>query len=579
MKILNLKFKKGKYGNPVSESNGKLILLDRYSAITPKVKIGESWECQFLFDKGAFEVFKPIKKTADASPEDQRNFGTDERITVEEFLKEEFDPSPHQQAIYNEITNGDSNLMANAVAGSGKTSTLLGALRRIPKTKTVNFLAFNRSIVKELKKRVPHTMFNVDISTIHGYGYKALTMKFKYEGDPNPNKYRDIAKTVSVSWKIEESVDRDEYINRVIKLCDLGRLNLCRNKIELEELAVKHDIELVDGECEKAIELIRIGLKDTKTIDYTDMVFFPVVLKLPVKQFDIVFVDEAQDLNACQRELMLKAVKPGGKFVAVGDPKQAIYGFAGADVESFKKLAQQPNTKSLPLSVCYRCDEAIINKAKSIVPQIEARPNAPKGVVDMQAELKDIKDGDMVLCRNTFPLVRLCIQYLSKGIKAYVMGKDIGKNLISMIRNTRETFMTEVFKKLNRELNKIESNICMKRGMSPNEVRETSTYQSYQEKIDVIEILSKELDKSHEVIDKIDQIFSDDATEGIILSTIHKAKGLEKDNVFIIHEELMPSKWCLEIDWMLEQEMNLCYVAYTRAKHYLGFIIDFNAYK
>ena len=461
-------------------------------------------------------------------------------------------------------------------AGSGKTSTLLGALRRIPKSKTAKFLAFNRAIVGELKKKVPSTLINVDISTVHGFGMKALNMKFKCDIDPH--KYREIAKIVSPDWKIEKGTDKDEYISRVVKLCDLGRLNLCKNKRELEELAIKHNIELTDGECDRAIELIRIGFKNIKTADYTDMIYFPVVMKLTVKQFDIVFIDEAQDLNACQRELMLKAIKPGGRFIAVGDPSQAVYGFAGADIESYKKLQKQPNTKELPLSVSYRCDSDIVKLAQTLVPQIEARDNAPKGIVDKDASIKDIKDGDMVLCRNTFPLVRLCISYLAQGIKAHIVGRDIGINLINMIRNTKETFVIEVFKKLRKELNKIESSICLKRNMSPSEARETMTYQTYQEKIDVIEILSKELEKSYEVIEKIEKIFSDDDMEGIVLSTIHKAKGLEKDRVFIIHEELMPSKWCLEIDWMLEQEYNLQYVVYTRAKHHLGFVTDYDAY-
>lgn len=573
MRIVNLTFKEDYKGKPVSEVEGKTIILDKHSAISAKVKVGESWDCQFVFERPTFAVFKPIKKTADASPEITKAASAG----MEEFMKEEFPPSLYQAKIYDFILKAYGNLMVNAVAGSGKTSTLLGALRRIGKRKTVKFLAFNRSIVGELKSRIPKSLTNVDVSTVHGFGIQAINMKWKVE--IAPDKYKEIAKTISVSWEIEEGVDRDEYIMRALKLCDLGRLNLCKNRRELEALAEKHNIELVGDECARAIDLIRHGIKDTKSVDYTDMIYFPIVHKLTVKQFDIVFIDEAQDLNACQRELMLKAVKPnGGRFVAVGDPKQAIYGFAGADVESFNILASQPNTKSLPLSVCYRCDKKIISKAQDIVPQIEARDGAPEGIVDYKASVNDIKDGDMILCRNTFPLVRLCISYLAHGVKASIMGKDIGANLINMVKNTRETFMTEVFKKLKKELNKVESNICMKKNVSPEEARETMTYQSYKEKIDVIEILSKELEKSHEVISKIQSIFSDDDNEGIILSTIHKSKGLEKDRVFIVHEELMPSKWCLEIDWMLEQEYNLMYVAYTRAKHHLGFVDDYDAF-
>ena len=91
-------------------------------------------------------------------------------------------------------------------------------------------------------------------------------------------------------------------------------------------------------------------------MDFTDMIFLPIKFGVAVKQYDFVFIDECQDLNSCQRELMQKAIKPNtGRFVAVGDPAQAIYGFAGADSDSFKKLCNIPNTIQLPLSVCYRC--------------------------------------------------------------------------------------------------------------------------------------------------------------------------------------------------------------------------------
>ena len=81
------------------------------------------------------------------------------------------------------------------------------------------------------------------------------------------------------------------------------------------------------------------------------------------------------------------------------------------------------------------------------------------------------------------------------------------------------------------------------------------------------------------VINKINAIFSDNAENGgIILSTIHKSKGLEADRVFIIHSELMPSKFAKKA-WERTQEKNLIYVAYTRAKSVLGFVSDFNAYE
>ena len=74
------------------------------------------------------------------------------------------------------------------------------------------------------------------------------------------------------------------------------------------------------------------------------MIVLPNVMNLQTETYDFVFIDECQDLNTCQRLLMERAIKPEtGRFIAVGDPKQAIYAFAGADYESYQKLKNIPN--------------------------------------------------------------------------------------------------------------------------------------------------------------------------------------------------------------------------------------------
>ena len=84
-----------------------------------------------------------------------------------------FKPSKFQQKIYDFITNGSGNAVVSAVAGSGKTTTLLNALKLIPTNKRVLFLAFNKSIAKELQERVPNTP-NIHVKTVHGFGYSSL---------------------------------------------------------------------------------------------------------------------------------------------------------------------------------------------------------------------------------------------------------------------------------------------------------------------------------------------------------------------------------------------------------------------
>jgi superfamily I DNA/RNA helicase len=324
-----------------------------------------------------------------------------------------------------------------------------------------------------------------------------------------------------------------------------------------------------------------LGASFTQKADFTDMVFLPNHLNLQTTKYDIVFIDECQDLNACQRELMKKAIKPDtGRFIAVGDPAQAIYGFSGADSDSFQKLIDIENTITLPLSVCYRCGSDIIDFAKKLMPTIEASPNAKKGLIDNNFSYKNIVKGDMVICRNTMPLVALCMKYLSKGVKAYVMGTDISASLITMIescrRKTEEFSCENIFARIYKEKNKLVKNIMNKEKCTEQEANENTLVISYTDKISTLETLSNGCLTGDDLIAKLKIIFSDDA-DGICLSTIHKSKGLEADRVFIIHEELMPSKHAKK-DWEKLQEKNLMYVAYTRAKSVLGFVTDFDAY-
>jgi hypothetical protein len=380
----------------------------------------------------------------------------------------------------------------------------------------------------------------------------------------------------------EEKIERQGYLRRVVQLCDLGRMNLidtenCDTGVEqLTEIATKHNVELQNGECFRAWHLINLGTSYFAKMDFTDMIYLPIKFNVKVRQYDYVFIDECQDLNACQRTLMLSAIKPKtGRFVAVGDPAQAIYGFAGADAFSFTKLTELPNTVKLPLSVCYRCGKNIIAEAQKIISHIEAFDGAKDGAVEHDKELSHIQDGDMVLCRQTYPLVRLCLLFLSQGKKARIMGGDIGASLVKNIQDTKrkreEWTLENMFNRLYADLDKVLKSIMRKEKLSVEDAKETKTYDMAKEKISVIEMLATDCDSPEDICNKIKNIFSDDTKGGILLSTIHKSKGLEADRVFIIHPELMPSKFAKQ-DWEIEQENNLKYVAYTRAKSLLAFI-------
>lgn len=488
-----------------------------------------------------------------------------------------FTPSKYQKTLYTFIKKAKGNAVVEAVAGGGKTSSLVNAIKLIPQNKQVLFLAFNKSIVEELKIKVGG-LENVTVSTIHSLGAKVCRKYLNCNVDDSKYKtwLNDGLKSGFISPVNNlNNEDREEWLSNIRKLIDLGRVNLTTDNQGLTELAYKHGLFILDNEVQLSIQGITWGTNNTDTIDYTDMIYLPVVKNLRVWQYDWVFIDECQDLNAAQRNMFLKHVKQNGRFVAVGDPHQAIYGFAGADVESFNLLKNLPHTAKLPLSVCYRCDKNIITLAKTEVPQIEAREGADDGVVTYEAKIADVKDGDMILCRCSAPLVDLCMKYIANGVKAYVKGRDIGMNLINMIKKSKKAKISDLTAVFERELSRIIGKVIAKTHCTEQEARESEAYTAYQDKVKAIEILSEGLVKCDELISRIETIFSDDSKNGICLSTVHKSKGLESDRVFIICPDKFLLKSCMQIPWMAEQEHNLQYVAYTRAKHYLGFINDF----
>jgi hypothetical protein len=219
---------------------------------------------------------------------------------------------------------------------------------------------------------------------------------------------------------------------------------------------------------------------------------------------------------------------------------------------------------------------------KHLNPLIKHFSKNKTGVVHETFSYKDIQDGDMVLCRNTFPVVALCIKLLSEGKKSYIIGSDIGMSLISMINDCKkksEDFtMTNVFSRLYHDKDKLIEKVMSNHKMVKTEAMEDSQVIIMNEKIQVIEVLSNGIDNPLDVIRKIEELFSNDKKSGICLSNVHKSKGLEAERVFIIHQELIPSKYA-KLPWQMEQERNLEYVAYTRAKTTLGFVNDFDAFK
>ena len=500
--------------------------------------------------------------------------------------KQEIKYSKYQKDIFDYIEHGQGHLVVEAAAGSGKTFTLIKCLELIPNDKRILLTAFNKDIVNELKKKSKEFP-NVECKTLHGLGM-LMVMKNVDEMSPVPEIFKyssQFYSNPSAYTKINlfrlKKHDRKMYMDNVKKYVDFARYFLCQTPKDLDEIEKAYEIETVADEKEVAMKLLEWGKTNLKTMDYTDMIWLPNVLNLkPIGlQYDYIMVDECQDMNKAERELVLKCFKMGTRMVSVGDENQLIYQFSGSDKDSLNTLKNLPNTKCLPLSISYRCADSIVEYAQRIVPSIEKNDDHRAGNVLEDVPLEDVKDGDMVLCRTNAPLVDLYNRYLKLGKKSYIVGKDIGSNMKTIIESMN---MTEVnwgniekdglFIRLYDDLFETRNKIMAESNVSKEDAINSRQFQDKLDMINAIGAMANGINSVDELLGKIDVVFPKKVQkEGIKLSTIHKSKGLECENVYIACKSLMPSKNATT-KWEKRQERNLMYVAYTRAKNKLGFL-------
>lgn len=450
-----------------------------------------------------------------------------------------FKPSAYQQSIADFVLKGKGNAFVGAVAGSGKSTTALWQLSLLGGTP--------------------------NISTLHSHGFQCLLKNFPQEPIVDEFKKDGIAKELLPD-------DEDNGIdNKYARSILVNLTSLVQNTLTDED-DVSAIYELIEhfgvetNGCEEQVlellpEMVKRCADRVSVIDFDDMIWMPVRLNLPITQYDWVFIDESQDLNMCQIEMLRRTLAKNGRIIGVGDENQSIYGFRGADAEAVSKFIEIFDAITLPLSITYRCPASHVRLLQMIVPTIEAAPNAPEGelIYDMPLykATAEMKSGDMVLCRVNAPLVKVCYSLIRSGKKAVIRGRDIGKGLISLVDKMRAASIVELVQKLEdyrrRELDKL-----FAKG-----ARESSIM-ALNDRIDTLEALTDNCRDLTELRARIETIFSD-KEEGTVCSSIHKAKGLEADNVYIIEPQLMPFPKATKA-WEIDQEWHCAYVGGSRAR-------------
>lgn len=501
-----------------------------------------------------------------------------------------FEITPQHAAIFSWVTDPTPRnpaLIIDAVAGSGKSSTLIEILRLIPPHQTAVFLAFGHDAAAEIGAKADRaglTRAGIQFRTLNSMGFRGvISSRRGVSIDRDIVKARLRARLTgrdefkAFGYCVAKMVAAAKSQGLVPEGAGAKRSLMADNDRNWRGLMEQFQINPPDDDfahVDKAIALareqLRIGLRDMRAIDFDDQLYLPFAHRLPLPRFHWVLIDEVQDCNVVQRALLADALLPGGRVIGVGDKNQAIFAWRGADSDSMAGLAREYDATTLPLSTTYRCPQVVTQLAQTWVPHFACPPSAPTGTIrhiegDEAIGKIEWASDDLILCRNNAPLVKMAYRLLRQRVPCRVAGRAIGTAVSALIRKMRARDPVDLAVKLKAHKEAQTAKILR---ANPDD---TSRVEALHDEVDTAMTFAEESQTLADLDRMIAQMFSDDETVRLTLSSIHRAKGQERRRVFVLDPWRMPSPMARTAETK-QQEKNLQYVAATRAREELVYM-------
>jgi hypothetical protein len=475
--------------------------------------------------------------------------------------------SAEQDLIVGWFINGQGNLVVRARAGTGKTFTIVFAVSRAPERRKL-YAVFGKDNQLEAEQKIADP--NVDVLTLHALGLRFIQSIWS-GSKPDLKGDVEMDRIVAVSPRNTPA----EVLSAVNKLVAFAK-NCFANVPSLREMMELADARNVQIEspdfsdsaiAELAIRAMQAAMvrDQQRRVSGNDMVWLPVAMGWVRPCYDMVVVDEAQDMNLPQLLMAHGACEKSGRVVVVGDDRQAIYGFRGAVQSGLDMMKQRLNAAELGLTITRRCPKSVVAIAQAWVPDYKAAPEAPEGEVRNIGEgllVGSLQIGDAVLSRKNAPLMPVCLSLLRNGVPARIRGRDVGAQLAGIARKLKAKSVPHLIERIDAWQKKQIARI-------PEGPHAESKIEVIQDQAACLIALAEGCANVEEIFVRIENIFVD--KEGfqkpcVTLSSVHKAKGLEWNNVFLIANTFRPERG--------GEEENIAYVAATRAKKTLTYVHD-----
>lgn len=494
-----------------------------------------------------------------------------------------------QDAVVNAMRAGES-IFVRARAGTGKTFTLvqgLIAMSQVSRRRTA-VLAFNREMADELREKCP-----ADVAfcrTLDAIAHRALTLEFGTAGKAEDtagnwildgSRLKRIARGIArlAGLKKFAGIGESAQFMRVYR--DESREGFERFvaefNIETPEFPGKEGIpgDSLDLErwyrmaCE-TLAMVRNPEMDShgrRLFSFEDGHEMIANGAISAPSWLTVIIDEAQDVSVLNIDMLRRVVEREGNVIAVGDDRQAIYGFRGAAPDSVERLIATFGLRELPLTLTRRCAKAIVALAREIVPDFEAAPDAPDGSVEFPSEgewhpMNDVSRGEWIISRTNAPLVKIAMSY----IEARKPFRFLGRDALASIRN----WCVELGGDLRRFSALTETEVLARASGATEAEQADAELRADDREVErladresTLRALALGAKTGRTVLDRIAEISANgggDPSQMVTLSSVHQAKGKEAHTVHMCGTTFyMPGGRRIE-------EENLWYVAVTRAK-------------
>jgi F-box protein 18 (helicase) len=471
-----------------------------------------------------------------------------------------------------DIINSTGNIKINAVAGSGKTTTIIEYAKARPSSSKILYLAFNKSVkIEAVKKFTDKGLNNVKVETAHSLAHRHIVIHSNYKVRGQGYKTNEIAELLNLQGNEEKHTEYviANHINKFIayfcnsdkqKVQDLNYLDTVTDS--KAKIFVSNFYDYIVNQSRLLLSKMDIG-----EIEIThDFYLKKFQLSNPKLPYDYILFDEGQDASPAMLDVFFKqkATK-----VIVGDTHQQIYGWRFA-VNSLEKA----DFKTYHLSTSFRFSQDIANLAMEVLKYKKHISEHQTIPITGKGNSKEIKTK-AVLARTNLGLLLKAIEYVTekKKIKQiYFEG-----NINSYTYADEGASLYDVLNLYNKKTHLIKDKLIREM----KDIVELEEYIAKTEDVQLammVEIVREYGNKIPDIIKAIKEkhVENDDKEKAeMIFSTVHRCKGMEYDAIQLVNdfiseeklEKLKVDKKAEEINvTKLNEEINLLYVAVTRAK-------------